>query len=196
MVLPLFTFGHPAMGYFSLLTVIFHVSALVVSATPLVTNNANGVSYRGTSANGVEQFQSIFFGQPTSGERRFAPPQPYAPPNNTTIIATAPGAACPQIFAGNIFASAVTNVSEDCLSLRIARPAETSAADKLPVMVWFYGGKPCHLHIKLPHTKGFRLHRRTHIWTNLRPVIGPNRPCIASCSQRQTCHLCCCQFSY
>lgn len=131
-----------AMKYSALftVTVITHISA-IVSATPLVTNSANGVSYQGTSANGVEQFQNIFFGQSTAGELRFAPPQPYVPPNDATIDATAPGAACPQVSTGNLFIGPVTNMSEDCLSLRIARPANTAATDKLPVMVWIYGGE-------------------------------------------------------
>ena len=114
-----------------------------VYAVPLVTNSTTGVSYQGTLADGVEQFQNIPFGQPTSGERRFAPPQPYVYPVNSTVNATIPGAACPQptvpIPGTDIFSN-VTNMSEDCLNLRIARPANTSADDKLPVMVWIYGG--------------------------------------------------------
>lgn len=31
-------------------------------------------------------------------------------------------------------------ISEDCLNLRITRPIGTTAHDKLPVLVWFYGG--------------------------------------------------------
>ncbi|KAL2838966.1 Alpha/Beta hydrolase protein [Aspergillus pseudoustus] len=34
----------------------------------------------------------------------------------------------------------VTNISEDCLTLRIDRPANTSALAKLPVLVWIYSG--------------------------------------------------------
>lgn len=34
----------------------------------------------------------------------------------------------------------VTHMSEDCLTLRVDRPAGTSASAKLPVMVWIYGG--------------------------------------------------------
>lgn len=126
----------------ALLAVVLHISTSA-SATPLVVNNANGVTYQGTSANGVEQFQNIFFGQPTAGKQRFSPPRPYVPPRNAVINATVPGKACPQLAAGNILIAAVTidDVSEDCLSLKIARPAGTSAADKLPVIVWIYGGE-------------------------------------------------------
>lgn len=113
------------------------------ASAPLVTNLTTGVSYQGTSQYGVDQFQNIFFGQPTSGERRFAPPLAYVPAANTTINATAPGAACPQPFVptpGLPLFSNVTNISEDCLNLRIARPEKTQSSDSLPVMVWIYGG--------------------------------------------------------
>lgn len=123
-------------------------------ATPFVTNTITGVSYQGSSADGVEQFENIFFGQSTSGQRRFAPPQPYVPAENTTINATSPGAACPQPkvpVPGIEFFSNVTNISENCLSLRIARPENTSATDALPVMVWIYGGMSLFILFN-PHT--------------------------------------------
>lgn len=128
------------MKYSVILAITTHISVLTISASPLVTNSTNGVSYKGTSASGIEQFQNIFFAQSTAGERRFAPPQPYVPPDGTTIVASTPGAACPQMVTDNEFFSAVTNISEDCLSLRIARPAGTLSSDRLPVMVWIYGG--------------------------------------------------------
>lgn len=31
-------------------------------------------------------------------------------------------------------------MSEDCLTINVFRPAGTSSWDKLPVMVWVYGG--------------------------------------------------------
>ncbi|PYI26312.1 alpha/beta-hydrolase [Aspergillus indologenus CBS 114.80] len=34
----------------------------------------------------------------------------------------------------------VTTMSEDCLTLRIDRPARTLSSATLPVMVWIYGG--------------------------------------------------------
>lgn len=117
--------------------------ASVAYATPFVTNSTTGVSYQGTLAHGVEEFQNIFFGQSTSGERRFAPPELYIPPENTIVDATGPGAACPQPVVptpGLDIFSNVSSMSEDCLNLRIARPENTSADAKLPVVIWIYGG--------------------------------------------------------
>ena len=108
-----------------------------------VTNAQTGVSYRGTSVNGVEHFQNIFYAEYTSGSRRFAPPVPYVPPPGTIIDATAVGAWCPQGVgdAPLPWTSPITNVSENCLSLRIARPSGLSVSSKLPVLVWIHGGE-------------------------------------------------------
>lgn len=132
---------HMELGHKSSVSVQLEVSSN--SSAPLVTNHTTGVSYQGTSQSGVEEFQNIFFGQSTAGERRFAPPLAYVPAANTIINATAPGAACPQPVVptpGLPLFSNVTDMSEDCLNLRIARPENTTAKDSLPVMVWIYGG--------------------------------------------------------
>ena len=111
--------------------------------TPFVTNSHTGVSYQGTSTDGVEQFQSIFYAEDTSGANRFAPPVPYLPTSGSTVQATTGGDACPQSETGNAnfpFDSPQKNLSENCLSLRIARPANRTSDEPLPVMVYFYGG--------------------------------------------------------
>lgn len=94
------------------------------------------------AASGVEHFQNIFYAEDTSGQNRFAPPIPTKSVEGSFIDATLPGAWCPQ-GTGDIlpFTSRVTNVSENCLSLRIARPRGTQSNANLPVMVWLHGGK-------------------------------------------------------
>ena len=99
---------------------------------PEVTDQAHGVIYQGTLNNGVESFLNIRFGKDTGGQARFTPPQLYTYPRNAVVNATANGAACPQ--------SNVTNISEDCLTLRVDRVQNTTADTKLPVMVFLYGG--------------------------------------------------------
>ena len=122
-------------------------SATVLKFNPAPTNphvihERTRVSYLGTTENGVEQFESIFYAEDTSGPNRFMPPMPYAPPSGTFVDVTALGAACPQGLgpAALPFTSPVTNVSENCLSLRVARPAGVNASAKLPVLVWIHGG--------------------------------------------------------
>ena len=113
------------------------------AAEPFVINKDTSISYQGTSADGVEQFQGILFGQDTSGPNRFTPPKVFYPPAGTTVDATKAGAACPQPSKGIVpCMSDVKLQSENCLSLRIARPADGRNAGKpLPVMVYIYGGK-------------------------------------------------------
>ncbi|KAF2864787.1 Alpha/Beta hydrolase protein [Massariosphaeria phaeospora] len=99
--------------------------------------------YNGLLRNGIEIFQGIPYGQDTGGQNRFKPPRPYKPAQGSIIEATKPGPACPQslgqwfppITLGNI-----TAISEDCLSLNIARPPMELAKYSLPVMVWIHGG--------------------------------------------------------
>lgn len=113
---------------------------LLGASTPYVRNARTGVSYRGTITNGIEHFQNIFYAEDTSGSNRFAPPVPYTPSPGTVVDATAAGAWCPQGLGGPPlpFTSTITNVSENCLSLRIARASGPST--KLPVIVWIHGG--------------------------------------------------------
>ncbi len=120
--------------------------ATLARAAPFVTNKATSISYQGTSADGVDQFQGISFGEDTSGANRFAPPKPYLPPHGTVVQATARGAACPQARKGVVPPmSDVEYQSEDCLNLRIARPAAISRSrGPLPVMVYIYGGVLVH----------------------------------------------------
>ncbi|MCJ1477194.1 hypothetical protein MMC13_005865 [Lambiella insularis] len=121
---------------------IFFVIGVCCAFTPVITAEA-GWSVQGASANGVDEFQNIRFGQDTSGSSRFAPPQAYVYPAGTQVNGTGPGAACPQpvnpLPIQGLFAN-VTDQSEDCLTLRVARPAGISANASLPVMVWIYGG--------------------------------------------------------
>ena len=111
-------------------------------ATPVVTNSYTGVSYRGTAGNGVEHFQNIFYAEDTSGSNRFAPPVTFTPSRGTVVDATAPGAWCPQGTGGPPlpFTSPIDKISENCLSLRVARPSGLPASAKLPVLVWIHGG--------------------------------------------------------
>ena len=110
-----------------------------------VTDPRTNVSYHGVSGHGIDSFLNIPFGQDTGGLGRFAPPKPFIPAHNTVFNATAPGPVCPQLSVpgGGVTGvfSNVTNISEDCLNLRITRPSSISASSRLPVMVYIYGGE-------------------------------------------------------
>lgn len=115
----------------------------IANSTPEVYDGRQDIRYIGSrSSAGVEHFQNIFFAESTSGSNRFAPPVPYIPSPGSVVDASSPGAWCPQ-GTGDVlpFTSRITNVSENCLSLRIARPQGTKPDAKLPVMIWLHGGK-------------------------------------------------------
>jgi carboxylesterase type B len=112
-----------------------------IFAAPVVEDLQHENKYKGSLAPGVEHFQNIFYAQDTSGQNRFAPPVPLRYARGSVVDATTPGAWCPQ-GTGDVlpFTSRVSNISENCLSLRIARPRGTSPNAKLPVMVWLHSG--------------------------------------------------------
>lgn len=133
----------------------------MIESPPFVLDYDQGILYIGKrSASGIEHFQNIFYGEDTSGKNRFAPPVPTKHSRGTVVDATQPGAWCPQAKGDVLpFASQVTNISENCLSLRVARPAGTKADTKLPVMVWLHGGIPFHLLALSSHRPGAEVRR-------------------------------------
>ena len=119
------------------------IPATSVAAAPIIVDGK--VSYVGTQHAGVESFSSIKYGHDTGGANRFKQPRAYSYPAGTLVNATRYGAACPQ-KTGNptpsligLFGN-VTEISEDCLTIRVDRPADTAPNAKLPVMVYLYGG--------------------------------------------------------
>lgn len=102
------------------------------SSGPIIKGDE--VSYLGwrNQTTGIDNFLGIPFAQPPIGPLRFKPPVPWSPNNQSQLVnATSYGPACEQ-------ASSVITRSEDCLTLDIYKP--TNVAEKLPVMVWIYGG--------------------------------------------------------
>ncbi len=88
----------------------------------------------GVQENGLRVYLGIAFAAPPAGDLRWKPPAP-AQPWDGVKETKAFCAACPQ--PPNASPGLVTN--EDCLYLNVWTPAH-SADEKLPVMVFFYGG--------------------------------------------------------
>lgn len=115
----------------------------LATASPRVADAKRAVTYQGLERNGIEVFLNIPYGQDTGGENRFRPPKAHVPVPGSTVDATSYGPACPQklgIWFPPISLGNITNVSEDCLNLNVARPRGTCATDRLPVMVYIHGG--------------------------------------------------------
>ena len=100
---------------------------------------SNG-TVEGTDAqgSGVRMFKGIPFAEPPTGDLRWKPPQPVK--NWKGVRQTARfGPRCMQqpIFGDMNFRS--NGMSEDCLYLNVWTPAK-SGNERLPVLVYFYGG--------------------------------------------------------
>ena len=93
---------------------------------------------KGTISNGVVVFKGIPFAAPPVGENRWRAPQP-AKPWSGVRAATEFGHDSMQLPFPSDAAPLGTTPSEDCLYLNVWAPVKRSA-EKLPVMVWIYGG--------------------------------------------------------
>jgi para-nitrobenzyl esterase len=93
---------------------------------------------RGVAEGGISVYKGVPFAAPPVRELRWRPPQPTKSWSGT-FEATTFRPRCTQPGNDPPFATAADPVSEDCLYLNIWSPAK-SPGEKLPVMVWIYGG--------------------------------------------------------
>ena len=102
------------------------------------TAHVTGGTVEGVVADGVSVFKGIPFAAPPTGRNRWRAPQPVEPWSGVKT-ADRYAAGCMQDPQMMQFIGSDAGVSEDCLYLDIWTPAKT-ASEKLPVMVWIYGG--------------------------------------------------------
>lgn len=114
-----------------------------LSAAAPQAKTANGLVEGVTEASGIRAFKGIPFGQPPVGELRWKEPQPVK--NWTGVRKTVqfgPRAMQRAIFGDMGFRS--DGMSEDCLYLNVWTPAKSASGklpqERLPVLVYFYGG--------------------------------------------------------
>src|SRR5215475_3912844 len=118
-----------------ILTIPLAAGAFAQDRVKIANGELEGVSDKSA---GVRSFKGIPFGEPPVGDLRWKPPQPV---KNWQGVREADkfGPRCMQrpIFGDMGFRS--NGMSEDCLYLNVWTPA-SSDKDRLPVLVYFYGG--------------------------------------------------------
>ncbi len=114
------------------------MTAVAVGAPATRVTTANGVVEGTSSSSGIRVFRGIPFAAPPVGDLRWKAPQPVKNWEGVRPAAEF-GPNCMQrpIFGDMEFRSKGT--SEDCLYLNVWTPAK-SVSDKLPVLVYFFGG--------------------------------------------------------
>ncbi|WP_338875441.1 carboxylesterase family protein [Spirosoma sp. SC4-14] len=125
--------------YFAmLLAVQFGMTAIAQSNKAPQAKTANGVVEGVVESSGIHAFKGIPFAQPPVGDLRWKEPQPVK--NWQGVKETkkfGPRAMQRALFGDMGFRS--DGMSEDCLYLNVWTPAKSSK-ERLPVLVYFYGG--------------------------------------------------------
>ncbi|HET7607070.1 MAG TPA: carboxylesterase family protein, partial [Gammaproteobacteria bacterium] len=117
------------------------VTALVLcfsAAAQVLSAKVTGGELQGVASNGVASFKGVPFAAPPVGDLRWKKPQP-AKTWQGVRAANAFGPSCMQDPAMLQVQEAPPATAEDCLYLNVWTPAK-SASERLPVMVWIYGG--------------------------------------------------------
>lgn len=110
-----------------------------LAADGVRVKTANGI-LEGTSdqVSGVTAFKGIPYAQPPMGDLRWRPPQPAQDwQGMRRADAFGPRAMQLPLFGDMVFRS--NGMSEDCLYLNVWTPAKSSK-ERLPVLVYFFGG--------------------------------------------------------
>ena len=149
---------------------IFLIFAVLLFTTPALAapqvTIAQG-TLAGASDGGVDSYKNIPYVAPPVGALRWQAPQP-GPHWSGARDATAFGPICPQHPTEGMIARANLPQSEDCLSLNVWTPGR----NKLPVMVWIYGGGFTQGGASVPLFNGSALARRGVVLVSLNYRVG------------------------
>lgn len=135
------------------------------------TAKVTGGEVKGVIKDGIASFKGIPFAAPPVGELRWRAPQPVKPWDGVRNANTyAPGPMQPALAA--IAMGAPANLSEDCLYLNVWTPAK-APDERLPVMVWIYGGGFISGLTSVPVTDGTRLAQKGVVLVSIAYRVGP-----------------------
>jgi len=137
----------------------------------IITAKVTGGSVQGVLAGNIVSFKGIPFAAPPTGELRWHAPQPvvkWAGVKHADSFA--PG--CMQDPSIGVMLGAPPTVKEDWLYLNIWTPART-ANERLPVMVWIYGGAFATGMTSIPLYDGTHLAQKGVIMVSIAYRVGP-----------------------
>ena len=141
----------------------------VAAAAPV---KVGGGLVEGTSEDGLTVYRGIPFAAPPVGDLRWRAPQPAAKWDGVRR-ADKFGPSCMQ---GGPPGSGGTNqgpgMTEDCLYLNVWTPAK-SAGERVPVLVWIYGGGFAGGATSIPTYSGEKLARRGVVLVSIAYRVGP-----------------------
>ncbi len=125
----------------------------------------------GVEAGGISIYKGIPFAAPPLGDLRWRPPA--APPHWSGVRhATSFAPACMQDQHMNaVWGLPVLPTSEDCLYLNVWTPAQKSG-ERLPVMVWIYGGGFAMGGTAFPSYDGVSLARKGVVMVSIAYRVG------------------------
>jgi len=152
----------------SILTGIFLLVSVHFYAQSLKTVKVAEGTLEGVEEEGLTVFKGVPFAAPPVGELRWKAPQALKKWEGVQK-ADKFGPACPQM---SFFPTAKNDNSEDCLYLNIWTPAK-SANEKLPVMVWIYGGGFAMGTTNIPSNYGDKLAKQGVILVSIAYRVGP-----------------------
>jgi len=138
------------------------VSAVRAQIPTTVATEAGLV--QGAAEPDLAVFRGIPFAAPPTGDLRWRPPQPVAKWDGVR--------AATQFAADPYQGDGKGEVSEDCLYLNVWTPAK-SAMDRLPVLVWIYGGGFSGGSTRTPVHNGEHLARKGVVLVTLNYRVGP-----------------------
>jgi para-nitrobenzyl esterase len=137
----------------------------------IITAKVTGGSVQGVLAGNIVSFKGIPFAAPPTGELRWHAPQPVVKWSGVKHADSfAPG--CMQDPSIGVMLGAPPTVKEDCLYLNVWTPARI-ANERLPVMVWIYGGAFATGMTSIPLYDGTHLAQKGVIMVSIAYRVGP-----------------------
>jgi para-nitrobenzyl esterase len=151
-----------------LLVIVLATSAITLAQGPVALTESGTIS--GIRENGLSVYKGVPFAAPPVGDLRWRPPV-HATPWTGTRKTAAFAPSCMQVGV-SMPGETPPTVSEDCLYLNIWTPSK-SPQERLPVIVWIYGGGYVNGSASMPLYWGDQLAHKGVIVVTIAYRLGP-----------------------